>query len=270
MRSALADDTQPEIANPPETMRPRPRLVPPASPAIGTRGPASVRSAVAAPRASRPQPPSARPVSAVAAARPAAPALPAPVAVRPPPVAPMPTAPGHVAELPADDVSEVRRKSYAAAPKPVRPMSWNGAPPTGIRDLDGLFAKDRDRRQSITSRPPARPPVSTAAPVDPAYFAQQLLQKVQADFTPPPSRAPREALIAAAPPGQSPPFASAPRAAAPSPLAAPRVPALVAFVPTPTTLPYDETVQLALPDDDDDLALLVPWYRRLWNKLFGR
>lgn len=303
MRSAVAEDTMPEIASPPETARPRARSAPAGIPGLGTRGPGrSVPPVSSAPRDTRPQPPSGpaprralepartvvaptaralAPARSVVAPTPVPPARARPLVSvtpvarsAPPPARP----PAPAAELPSDVGSEVRRKSYAAAPKPVRPMAWNGAPPTVIRDLDALFANDRAKREMPTSRPPARP-VSGAAPVDPARFARMLLEKVEADFTPAPSRAPREALIAAAPPGHAPPLVATPRppvapmpaapAPAPSPLAAPPTPRVVAFVPSPPTLHYQETVQLALPDDDEDLAALVPWYRRMWSRLFG-
>jgi hypothetical protein len=117
-----------------------------------------------------------------------------------------------------------------------------------IRDLDALFSRE--------SRKPSAPRVAQPAqpPIDPARFAQMLLQKVESDFTP--ARAS---------------YAAPPTLAAPAVVAAAPAPRAVAFVPSPVAaLSMERTAELALPADDEDVAQLVPWYRRLWTKLFAR
>jgi hypothetical protein len=117
-----------------------------------------------------------------------------------------------------------------------------------IRDLDALFARDGRQRSASpaeTSTPPA---------VDPAHFAQMLLQKVASDFTAPAPVAPAPAMVAPAP----------------SPVA-PARPLVVTFVPAPLSpSAMLQTLEVPLPGDDADLAQLVPWYRRLWTRLFSR
>jgi hypothetical protein len=132
-----------------------------------------------------------------------------------------------------------------AAPRPLRPLPVGGPPPTVIRDLDALFARD-PRRASRPSPAPA----PAAPPIEPATFAQQLLQKVAADFRPAPA-------------------AVTPVAAFAAPPADVNAPRRVAFVPSHVRS-FESTAELALSADDEDLAQLVPWYRRLWNKLVGR
>ncbi|MBN8611500.1 MAG: hypothetical protein J0L92_12985, partial [Deltaproteobacteria bacterium] len=149
------------------------------------------------------------------------------------------------------------RHSYVApvhAARTVRPMTPGGPPPTVIRDLDALFAKDG--RKSAPTPPRASTPSQPS--MQPAQFAQALLQKISADFTP--SRPPPPAPVPAMPAAYASPAFTAPPA-----------PQVVAFVPSPlTALAMERTAELALPDDDEDVAQLVPWYRRLWNKLVAR
>ncbi len=141
-------------------------------------------------------------------------------------------------------------------------MPQGGPAPTIIRDLDALFAKDG--RRNAPPRVGAAPTAPANPPIEPARFAQMLLQKVEADFTP--SRPPPPAPVPAMPAAYAATFTSPP--ASPAMVSGPRV---VAFVPSPlTALAMERTAELALPDDDEDLAQLVPWYRRLWNKLVSR
>lgn len=258
MRSALAEDTLPNLVSPPPS-RPvsRPVAAPSARPAarpaaIVTAPPRSVGPGA---QVNRPQPAAgkapgaARPQAGVSGVHAKAPP-PAPRAVSLPP----PAAPSRASYAPPARPSHI-------APRPVRPLPTGGPAPTVIRDLDALFA--RDGRKS--ARPAPRPAAPTQPPIEPARFAQMLLQKVEADFTParhnavtPPPARPAAAPLASAPA----PFA-APLASAPAPAAR------VAFVPSPVAAPAMlETLELALPADDEDLAQLVPWYRRLWNRLF--
>jgi hypothetical protein len=144
------------------------------------------------------------------------------------------------------------------APRAVRPLPVGGPPPTVIRDLDALFA--RESRKPTAPRAP-RPAEPAQPPIDPARFAQMLLQKVESDFTPARAShaAPAPAALAPAHVAPVATFAAAP---------APRV---VAFVPSPVgAQAMERTAELALPADDEDVAQLVPWYRRLWTKLFAR
>jgi hypothetical protein len=157
-----------------------------------------------------------------------------------------------------DEVSPaVEARPSHVAPRPVRPLPVGGPPPTIIRDLDALFGRE-SRKPSAAPRVVAEP---AQPPIDPARFAQMLLQKVESDFTPA-----RASHVPAAPaptaPAPAPSFAHAPHAPAPR---------VVAFVPSvvgPQTM--ERTAELALPEDDEDVAQLVPWYRRLWTKLFAR
>lgn len=147
----------------------------------------------------------------------------------------------------ADTAPALEEASRAAA-RSARPLPVGGPPPTVIRDLDALFARDGRQRSASpaeTSTPPA---------VDPAHFAQMLLQKVASDFTAPAPVAPAPAMVAPAP----------------SPVA-PARPLVVTFVPAPLSpSAMLQTLEVPLPGDDADLAQLVPWYRRLWNRLFSR
>ncbi len=124
------------------------------------------------------------------------------------------------------------RRSFApkSAPRAPRPLASGGPPPTIIRSLDALFAADRARR--APPPPPAPAPVAehVAEPIDPKELAQALLRKVERDF------------------GSVPPPPPAP------------------------TLPpsYDAATDVALPDDDEDVARLTSWYTRALRALFGR
>lgn len=245
MRSALAEDTLPNIVSPP-----------PSRPISGP-APRPAARAVTRPTPIAPTPPrSVGPRTQVTRPQPA-------------PV-PRPTPAG--AARPHAAVSGVHVKQ-PAPPRAARPMPTGGPAPTVIRDLDALFA--RDGRKHARPAPP-RPVAPAQPPIEPARFAQMLLQKVEADFTPP-----RHNAVTAAPPPSAAPLAPAPTRVAASPYAAPFAgpfasptpppPARVAFVPTAVSAPAMlETLELALPSDDEDLAQLVPWYRRLWSKLFGR
>lgn len=135
-----------------------------------------------------------------------------------------------------------RRRSFLPPPKPTTrgPLQTGGQPPTVIRNLDALFAADQRRR---SAPPPAAPrrddPSSGVQPIDRERFAQALLDKVQSDFARP----------------------------APEPQARLRV-----SQPSPSgrvmvTAELVDTTPLA--SDDPDLAQLVPWYRRLYQRLFG-
>ncbi len=135
------------------------------------------------------------------------------------------------------------RRSFLPPPKArgARPLQTGGQPPTVIRNLDALFAADH-RRRSAPPPAPERADASGVQPLDPARFAQALLDKVQSDF------------------------------ALPTPSAALASPAAhaVRVVPSAAASMRDEvTAQLALDPDDPDLVGLVPWYRRLFGRLFG-
>ena len=161
--------------------------------------------------------------------------------------------PSHAPLVPSLDDA---RPSHVA-PRPVRPLPVGGPPPTVIRDLDVLF-----KRESKPSAPRVVAAAPAQAAIDPARFAQMLLQKVESDFTP--ARPP----IASAPASLAAPVVASPAAPA---FAAPPSPRVVAFVPSAVAAQaMERTAELALPEDDEDVAQLVPWYRRLWTKLFAR
>ncbi len=187
--------------------------------------------ALPAPRRATPPPPADRHLRAMPAWGPAA-------------VAPGSVGPGaaHTLTSPAP-----RQRSFAPPPsgRPTRAFVPGGPAPTVIRDLDALFAADRARRSS-TPAPARSASISGAQPIAPERLAQALLEKVQADFAPPPV---------------------ARLAPAPGPA---RAPVAAQFVVGPVSQRDLPTVELALPDDDDDLVQLLPWYTRVWRALFGR
>lgn len=137
-------------------------------------------------------------------------------------------------------------------------MSWNGAPPTVIRDLDELFARRQARRARDEPGPTTNRPPTPAS--NPALLAHALLAKVATDFAPAPGRPDGPSPAPSTPVPAAPPVANDP----PPPSAARPTPA----APLRTTL--ESTAELGLPDDDEDVARLVPWHRKLIERLFGR
>jgi len=148
--------------------------------------------------------------------------------------------PGRQASPGGDDRSRVRglaspdqpgvaspRRSFLPPPKARArgPLQTGGQPPTVIRNLDALFAADQHRRSTPPPAPRRADPSSGVQPLDPARFAQALLDKVERDFAPP-------APIA--------PFAR-----------------------------EEITAPIALDPEDPDLVALVPWYVRVYRRLFG-
>ena len=252
---------------------------PPARPSTPVRSAAPAAASERAPSHSTAPAQSAAPAQSTAPARSAAPAsTPAPARSVPPPArgassipprfgaspsSRAPEAPPAPPALARPYVSAVAARASAAPPPlpPSRPpeasdevgATRRDAPPTLVRKLDDILTRTQ-QKYAAPPRPSARP----VAPVDPgeaAYFAQQLLAKVNQDFS------------QAAPPPPAPVAPSAPPAAprvVSMPLAPPRAPD-----------PFEPALAIssAGPLDAEsarDLEALMPWPVRMWRRLFSR